>query len=245
MNPAIRSMYNRLANFLVINIDFSGVSVILEAGCGSGNLTVPFAKSVMKILKEFRIIALDVAAGPYKGVLDILREKVRKENLEGFIEIVEGDVRSMSNLDDESIDLIISNELFCDLDREGLEKALKEFYRVLKPNGQMAHGELVPVPENPSQKLLIEADSYSMETLTPKYEWFSPFSDEVAVLMHKIGFKNITVKYFETNVHLPFNYAVKQLKEWNINPTFIKKRMDNLKKYGLEFPMEHIIFCKK
>ena len=245
MNHAIGSMYNRLANFLVINIDFSGVSVILEAGCGSGNLTVPFAKSVMKILKEFRIIALDVAAGPYKGVLDILREKVRKENLEGFIEIVEGDVRSMSNLDDESIDLIISNELFCDLDREGLEKALKEFYRVLKPNGQMAHGELIPVPENPAQKLLIEADSYSMETLTPEYEWFSPFSDEVAVLMHKIGFKNITVKYFETNVHLPFNYAVKQLKEWNINPTFIKKRMDNLKKYGLEFPMEHIIFCKK
>ena len=245
MNPAIGSMYNRLANFLVINIDFSGVSVILEAGCGSGNLTVPFAKSVMKILKEFRIIALDVAAGPYKGTLDILRERVRKENLEEFIEIVEGDVRSMSNIADESIDLIISNELFCDLDREGLEKALKEFYRVLKPNGQMAHGELIPVPENPAQKLLIEADSYSMETLTPKYEWFSPFSDEVAVLMHKIGFKNITVKYFETNVHLSFNYAVKQLREWNINPTFIKKHMNDLKKYGLEFPMEHIIFCKK
>ena len=90
MNPAIESIYNRLANFLVINIDFSGMSVILEAGCGSGNLTVPFAKSVMKILKEFRIIALDVAAGPYKGTLDILRERVRKENLEEFIEIVEG-----------------------------------------------------------------------------------------------------------------------------------------------------------
>ena len=245
MNHAIGSMYNRLANFLVINIDFSGVSVLLEAGCGSGNLTVPFAKSVMKILKEFRIIALDVAAGPYKGALDILREKVRKENLEEFIEIVEGDVRSMSNIADESIDLIISNELFCDLGREGLEKVLKEFFRVLKPNRQMAHGELIPVPETPAQKLLIKADSYSMETLTSKYEWFSPFSDEVAVLMHKIGFKNITVKYFETNVHLPFNYAVKQLKKWNINPTFIKKHMNDLKKYGLEFPMEHIIFCKK
>jgi len=245
LNPAIESMYNRLANFLVRNIDFSGVSVILEAGCGSGNLTVPFAKSVMKILKELRIIALDVAAGPYNGALDILRERVRKENLEKFIEIVEGNVRSMSNIADKSIDLIISNELFCDLGRKGLEKALKEFYRVLKPNGQMVHGEFIPVPENPAQKLLIEADSYSMETLTPKYEWFSPFSDEVAVLMHKIGFKNITVKYFETNVHLPFNYAVKQLKEWNINPTFIEKRMPDLKKYGLEFPMEHIIFCKK
>jgi len=115
----------------------------------------------------------------------------------------------------------------------------------LKPNGQMAHEELIPVPETPGSKLLIEADSYSMGTLTPRYEWFSPFSDEVAALMHEIGFKNITVKYFETNVHLPFKDAIKQLKEWNINPAFIKKRIEDLKKHGLEFPMEHIIFCKK
>jgi len=245
LNPVIELMYSRLVDFLVENIDFRGVSVILEAGCGSGNLTVPFAKNVMKILEKFKIIAVDVARGPYKEALDVLRERVREENLEKFIEIVEVDVRSMNNINDESVDLIISNELFCDLDRAGLEKALKELYRVLKPDGQMAHGELSPVPENPAQELLIEADSYSMETLTSKYKWFSPFSDEVAALMHKIGFKNITVKYFETNVHLPFDDAVKRLKKWKINPIFIKKHIENLKKHGLEFPMEHIIFCKK
>ncbi|MGB9777825.1 MAG: class I SAM-dependent methyltransferase [Candidatus Bathyarchaeales archaeon] len=245
MNPLIKSMYERLAKFLVRNINFHNVSIILEVGCGRGQLTIPFAKNVKEILKEFKLIALDVSAGPYKGNLEALKKRITKEELEKFVIPFEGDVRKMKAIDDESVDLIISNELFCDLDREGLEKALMEFYRILKHDGQMAHAELNPVPENNAQRLVIEADSYSMETLTPKYEWFSPFSDEVAALMNKIGFKDITVKYFETNVRLSFNEAVKQLKEWKVNPTFIRKRMEKLKKYGLEFPMEHIIFCKK
>jgi ubiquinone/menaquinone biosynthesis C-methylase UbiE len=238
-------MYERLANFLVRNINFQKVSVILEAGCGSGELTIPFAKNVMAIFEEFKIIALDVSAGPYKRNLETLKKRIKKEGLEKFVKPFKGDVRNMEAIDNESVDLIISNEFFCDLDREGLEKTLKEFYRILKHNGQMAHGELNPVLENIAQRLVIEADSYSMRTLTQKYEWFSPFSDEVAALMHKIGFKDITVKYFETNVRLPFKEALKQFKAWNINPTFIEKRMEELKKYGIEFPMEHIIFCKK
>jgi ubiquinone/menaquinone biosynthesis C-methylase UbiE len=238
-------MYKRLADFLVRNINFYEVSVILEAGCGSGQLTISFAKNVMEILKEFKIIALDVSAGPYKRNLETMKRRITNEGLEKFVIPFKGDVRNLKAIDKESVDLIISNELFCDLDREGLKKALREFYRILKHDGQMAHGELNPIPENNAQKLLIEADSYSMETLTSKYEWFSPFSDEIAALMHKIGFKDIMVKYFETNVRLSFNDAVKQLKEWNINPAFIEKHVEELKKYGLEFPTEHIIFCKK
>jgi len=148
-------------------------------------------------------------------------------------------------LEDESVDLIISNELFCDLDRNGLERAIKEFYRILKPNGQMAHGELNPAAENEAQRLLIEANAYSLETAQPKPEWFSPFSDEVAALMHKIGFKNIRVEYFETNVKMNFNKSIENLKEWKTDPAFIERHLNDLKGYGMEFPMEHVIFCQK
>jgi len=245
LENALRVMYERLANFLVENLDFNKVFLILEAGCGSGQLTIPLVKRVNEIRENFKVIGLDVSAGPYKDDLDILRERVQKDKLEKFVMTVEGDVRNMEAIKDESVDLVISNELFCDLDRDGLESALKEFYRVLRPNGRMAHGELNPTPENEPQKLLIEANAHSLEVLQPKPKWFSPSSDEVAALLHKTGFKGITVKYFETNVKMNFNRAMKKLKEWKTDPTFIKKRLDDLKKYGLEFPMEHIIFCRK
>jgi ubiquinone/menaquinone biosynthesis C-methylase UbiE len=234
-----------LADFIIENLDFERISVILEAGCGSGQLTIPFVRKVNEIKENFKVIAFDISSGPYEGDLDVLKERIEKEKLDKFVVTVKGDVRDMKAIEDESIDLIISNELFCDLDRKGLESVLMEFYRILKPNRQMAHGELNPTAENEAQKLLIEANAYSLETLQPKPEWFSPFSDEVAALMHKIGFKNIKVEYFETHVKMNFNKAIEKLKEWKTDPAFIERRLNDLKRYGIEFPMEHVIFCEK
>jgi ubiquinone/menaquinone biosynthesis C-methylase UbiE len=234
-----------LADFIIENLDFERISVILEAGCGSGQLTIPFVRKVNEIKENFKVIAFDISSGPYEGDLDVLKERIEKEKLDKFVVTVKGDVRDMKAIEDERIDLIISNELFCDLDRKGLESVLMEFYRILKPNRQMAHGELNPTAENEAQKLLIEANAYSLETLQTKPEWFSPFSDEVAALMHKIGFKNIKVEYFETHVKMNFNKAIEKLKEWKTDPAFIERRLNDLKRYGIEFPMEHVIFCEK
>ncbi|MFB0522250.1 MAG: class I SAM-dependent methyltransferase [Candidatus Bathyarchaeia archaeon] len=245
MNRQVELMYTRLADFLMENLDLHEGVLILEAGCGKGQLTIPLAKRIRGKMVDFRIIAFDISAGPYKGALDVLKESIRKEGFGKIIEIVQGDVRDMSSIGDQSVDVVISNELFCDLGRKGLEKALEEFHRILKPNGRMAHGELNPVPENAAQKLLIEADSCSLETLTSGYEWFSPYSDEVAALMHKVGFGNMMVKYSETDVHLSFDDAIRQLKEWNISPAFVKSHIEDLRRYGLEFPIEHVVFCQK
>jgi ubiquinone/menaquinone biosynthesis C-methylase UbiE len=238
-------MYERLADFIIKNLNLERVSVILECGCGRGQLTLPFVKKVRKIKENFKVTALDISSNPYEGNLDILKERIEKEKLGKFVVAVKGDVRNMKVIEDESVDLIISNELFCELDRKGLEKAVKEFHRILKPNSQMAHGELNPIPENEAQRLVIEANAYSLETTQPKPEWFSPFSDETAALMHRVGFKNITVKYFETNVKMGFDTAMKKLKEWKTDPAFIEKRVNDLKKFGLELPMKHVIFCEK
>ncbi len=245
MEQAFRLMYERLATFLVQNLDFKRVSAILEAGCGSGQLTIPFVKTLQKIKESFKVIAFDISAGPYEGDLEILKRRAQKEKLENFITTVRGDVRKMDVIGDESIDLIISNELFCDLDRRGLERALQEFYRILRPNGQMAHGELNSIPENEAQKLVVDANAYSLDTLQPRPDWFSPFSDEVAVLMRKTRFKNIYVRYFETNVKMDFDTAITQLKKWKTDPAFVERRLDDLKRYGLEYPIEHVIFCEK
>jgi ubiquinone/menaquinone biosynthesis C-methylase UbiE len=238
-------MYERLASFMIENLDVRIACTILEAGCGSGQLTLPFVRKLEQIKKDFRYIAYDLFAGPYEGDLRDFNRMVREERLQRFIMTIKGRVQSMGIIEDGSVDLIISNELFPDLNRTSLGKTLHEFYRILKPNGQMAHGALNPVSENESQALLIESNAYSRETTQPRPEWFSPYSDEVAVLMHQAGFKNIIVKYFETKVKLDYGKATEQLKKWNIDPAFIEKRGDDIKRFGLELPMEHVTFCKK
>jgi len=239
-------MYERLAAFLVENLDFETVSTILEAGCGSGQLTVPFVKKARRIKPSFKVIALDLSAGPYKGRLDILKTILRKENLEDLVTPVNADMRNMDAIANESVDLVISNETLCELDRNGLEMALREFHRVLKFGGQMVHGELIQAFENDAQRLMIEANLHSLETSLPRPEWVSPFSDEVAAQLHKIGFKDITVKYFETNVKFTgLNVALRKLRQWHVDPVFIKEHLDDIKKYDLEYPMEHLIFCRK
>lgn len=244
MINTFQSMYYRLTDFILQNINLN-FSTILEVGCGRGQLTIPFAYKIMNYLKNFKLIAYDLSGDPYSNCLDYLKKKIQQERLEDSIVVMQGDVRDMNTIEDESFDLIFSNELLCELNRNGLEKALIEFHRVLRDNGQMIHAELMPIPENIPQKLFIEADMHSLETSSPKPDWFSPYSDEIAAILHKIGFNNITIKYFETGIELNFKEAVEALQNWSVDPEYIKANKENLRKYGLEYPMEHVIFCQK
>lgn len=245
MEKAVSSMYERLATLLIENLDFERASVILEIGAGRGQLTISLVKKLKKAKSDFRVIALDTSTGPYKGALETLKRNLGKEKLQDLVRVVKGDVRNMNIIGTESVDLIISNETLCELNREGLEKAIQEFYRILKPGGEMAHGELIPVAENEAQRLVIDANACSTETSLPKPEWLSPFSDEVAAVLHRTGFKNIRTEYFETNVKMDYDTAISKLKEWTVHPTWIEGHQDELRRFGLELPMEHVIFCEK
>jgi len=237
-------MRDKLIDFILENLDIK-FSVILEASCGEGQLTIPFIKKIMEHIDNFSIIAYDLSTGPYSKSLGILKKKIEKEGFQDLVTIIQGDVRNMEVIEDETIDFIFSNDLFCDLNRIGLEKTLNEFYRILKHKGQMAHAEYAPFPENFAQKLFIDADIHSLDTSEPKPDWFSPTSDEIAVLMHKIGFKDITIKYFQTGIHINFEEALKAFKEWTVDPKFIERHKEDLRKFGIETPIEHVVFCSK
>jgi ubiquinone/menaquinone biosynthesis C-methylase UbiE len=246
LEKAVKTMYERLAVFLVDNLDFGNLSTILEVGCGSGQLTVPFVRKVTLIKPSFRVIALDLSTGPYGGHMDVLKSRLREERLERLVTPVNADARNMDAIAGDSVDLLVSNETLCEFDRIGLDMALREFHRVLKPGGQMVHGELIQAFENDAQRLMIEANLHSLETSLPKPEWVSPFSDEVAAFLHRIGFRDIVVRYFETNVKFRrLNMALRKLKQWHIDPMFIREHFQDIKRYGLEYPMEHLIFCRK
>jgi ubiquinone/menaquinone biosynthesis C-methylase UbiE len=244
LEAAYGKWYGDLAKCMLELVSLKDMSIVLEAGCGSGRLTVPLA---VRVPRECKIIGYDLSSGPYEGSMEILRRAVARERLRGVVEIMEGDVRDMKNVDSESVDLIVSHDLFCDLDRTGLELALKEFYRILRNKGQMVHAELSPLAENRAQELLIEADRrYSLESVLPDGTyWFSPTAEDVAVLMHRMGFRNIRVQYFETDLRLGYEVALYQLKQWKIDSRFAEEHEKDLRDRGLEFPLEHVIACEK
>jgi len=245
LKSAIESMYNRLAAFLLDGIELTENITILEGGCGRGQLTFPLINLIEKKIQKYQYFALDLSSGPYENALDSLREKIAAEKWDTKIEVLEGDVTSIDAVKDEFFSLILSNELFCDLGRIGLKKAISEFYRILKPNGQMCHSELIPFPSNYSQELFIKADSYSIETVTSEYEWFAPCADEVIALMYKAGFRGFKVRYFETNIKLAFNDALDELQGWHIDEGFIQNYKNELKEHGIEYPLSHVIYCRK
>lgn len=236
--------YDRLSGFMFELVDLENVAIVLEAGCGSGSLTMPL---MVNLGGRCRIIAYDLSTGPYEADLEVLSNKVTAKGLVDFIKTVKGDTTNMDSIADESIDLIVSNEFFWELNRLGLERTLREFHRVLKHGGQMVHAELSPSAQNRPQELLIEANlHYSLETMLPEGAyWFSPTVDDVAALMNKTGFRNISVHFFETNIRLVYEVAVEQLKRWKTNPIFMEKHSKDLQKHGIEFPLEHVIVCEK
>jgi len=240
---AKKRMYERLADFIVKQLDVDRVDIAFEAGCGSGQLTIPIAKKISSMCK---LIAYDSWSGPYQRDLGVLRCSLASEGSTDTVKIIKGNVKQIG-IADEKVDLIFSNELFCDLDRNGSELTLKEFYRILKRGGQMVHAELDPKAENEAQELLIKADlHYSLEPLPFEGErWFSPTVDELSTLIHNNGFRNIQVSYFETNLKLGYEAAVEQLRRWKIDMIFVKEHSNELRKYGIEYPKEHVIKCVK
>ncbi|MFX1286293.1 MAG: class I SAM-dependent methyltransferase [Promethearchaeota archaeon] len=245
LKPTVELMYNRLAEFILNEIELTENMTILEGGCGRGQLTIPLINLIEKKIHNYQYFAVDLSSGPYEHALDSLREKIAIKEWDTRIEVLEGDVTAINGVTDEFFSLILSNELFCDLGRMGLNKALSEFYRILKSNGQMCHSELIPFPANYPQELFIKADSYSIETVTSEYEWFSPCADEVIALMYKTGFREFKVKYFETNIKLAFNDALEELKGWHIDEGFIHTYENELKEHGIEYPLSHVIYCRK
>lgn len=189
-----------------------------------------------------RIIAVDSSRGPYSGWFDELPSRIQQAGLGRRIHCIKSDVRRMKEIRGKSVDLVISNELLCDLlDEAQFEKALKEFFRILRPGGLMIHGEWMSSPANESQALTIKADT-PLGTETPSMFW-NP--DQLVASMSKIGFGDFHTTYFEATIRFDYDAAVKALQGWSVKESFLRKHDRLLRRYGIEVPPEHVIRCRK
>jgi ubiquinone/menaquinone biosynthesis C-methylase UbiE len=230
LSKAWTRYYDRLATHFVEQIGRRRFKVILEAGAGRGQLTLPLLR---RLPTNVGMIAIDSSKGPYAEWLKELDERLRAAGLEKRVQLVKSDARRIRDIEDASVDVVVSNELLCDLPFDlQLEKALREFYRILRPGGLMIHGEWSSSPAAEPQAFLIK-------------HWPSWTPDQLFSIMRKNGFRNFQVTYFGATIHFGYENAVEELRTWGATETFLRRHEKMLKRDGIELPYEHIVQCEK
>ncbi len=230
VSRAYRRYYSLLADTFVELLGSANPRVVLEAGCGRGQLTFPLLE---KLPKNSKMIAVDSSEGPYAGWLEQLETKVSRGTLARRVRIVRTEVGRMDGLDDHSVDAIVSNELICDLtETRDLKRALSEFFRILRPGGLMVHGEWSSWPENGSQSFMIE-------------HWPSWTPDQLFSLFRREGFHDCHVSYFDTSIQFGYRPAREELRNWGASENLLRRYDTLLKRHGVRLPFEHLVRCRK
>ncbi len=222
--------YKRLAAHFVSLLGTERPLTVLEAGCGKGQLTIPLLRLLPR---GARIVGVDTARGPYSGWLEDFRKTIGEKALAKRVRLIDSDVRRMPQVRDKSVDLVVSNELLCDLPYDrALERALGEFHRVLRPGGLMIHGEWSSSPDTAPQAFLVK-------------HWPSWTPDQLFPIMRKCGFRDFQVSYFGTTIHFGYENAVEELRVWGADNRLIRQHDRLLRREGVELPIEHVVLCRK
>jgi ubiquinone/menaquinone biosynthesis C-methylase UbiE len=115
--------------------------VILEIGPGKGNYTKAVAESV---LPDGVVYAIDIQ----ESIINRLKKRVEKENIPNIIPKID-DAYNLS-FKDNSIDRVLM--IACLPEIPEPIRTLKEVRRVLKSDGLVCLGEMIPDPDYPRRK---------------------------------------------------------------------------------------------
>lgn len=120
-------------------IDDANISNILDIGCGVGQSTILLAK----YFKNAEVEAIDL----FQHYLDVLDEKISKNNLKSRVFTYKMDMND-PDFANEEFDIVFaeaSSEII------GFKRALKEWKRLLKPNGYLIVSDVSWI-QKPSSK---------------------------------------------------------------------------------------------
>lgn len=157
--------------------------IILDAGCGTGNLSVVMKKMGAKC------IGLDsnIAA------VHIYNQKI------GDHQGIEGNLTQKFPFPDKSFDKIVCNNVLYSIASEKRGEVLKEFYRVLKTNGILVISD--PVDHFKKRKIFISAFRYDLTKLGLLGAIVKEL--RMVVLLFKPLYYNLLIDYFvKQNPHI-------------------------------------------
>jgi len=114
---------------------------VIEIGPGKGSYTKAVAK---KVEPNGKVFAIDIQ----KSIITRLKKKIKKENIQNIIPKIE-DANNLS-FEDESVDRIFA--ITCLPEIPDPVRVLREFKRILKPDGIISLSELFLDPDYPLRK---------------------------------------------------------------------------------------------
>jgi ubiquinone/menaquinone biosynthesis C-methylase UbiE len=139
---------------------------ILEVGCGTGKSACYLAKS------GFHVTALD----QHPIMLDKAKKRAAKEGVTG-VDWLQGNVQMMP-FEDEAFDVVFAESVTIFTD---IPQSLKEYHRVLKPNGRLLDRELVLFKEMPEPIYKEITDFFKFDKIPSVDEWLGH--------LHQAGFR--------------------------------------------------------
>ena len=186
--------------FLWDGIDLNG-KMVLEGGTSWGNTTDIIAKKVRENKWSTDLVSIDIDDSHFSEIESRLQKDFNNLSLR------RGDLSSLGFIEDQSIDVIICNYTLSSVDQFPMRalSALKEFYRVLKPGGDLLITEEMPIWSVDSSsypywsKRLRIIKSISVLRGMSYFNEIHPKDLEIA--LKTVGFKNIIWDEFTEKIN--------------------------------------------
>ena len=161
-------------DWLIANGDFHKDKKVLEVACNMGTTAIQLAKQF-----ECEIVGIDLD----EEALEKARKNIQENEVEHLVQVQRANATKLP-FDDESFDIVINEAMLTMLPQEAKEKAIREYFRVLKPNGFLLTHDIVLNTENADELLneLRDAINITVSPLT-KANW--------KTLFHHCGFRNV------------------------------------------------------
>ncbi|QIM62924.1 hypothetical protein A1D29_06275 [Pasteurellaceae bacterium Orientalotternb1] len=153
-------------DWLIANGDFRQDKKVLEVACNMGTTAIEIAKQF-----SCEVIGVDLD----EEALEKARQNIAENKMEDLVQVQRANATKLP-FEDNSFDVVINEAMLTMLPAEAKEKAIREYLRVLKPNGFLLTHDVLLNTEDSAQILadLREAIKITVSPLT-KENWKNLF----------------------------------------------------------------------